>query len=250
MALFMKGAIMKHRKFLFLVLVAALVLACNVPSTPVGVPGTTTVTPTATFIAATFTPIGSTVPFAMPNDGPLNCRTGPGTTSQVLVVLAGTQSAEIVGKNPENTWWYVKNPYLDGTFCWVIGIFVNVTGDISQTAVVGVPATPTNSASTVIAVDMTISPDTINVDCGGAGEAITVNAKIQVNGPMQITAHFRDELYGDLPSHTLNFTRADIQDISDTFTPPPTEGRHRIFLIIDGVDLSDMNARKPYQINC
>jgi hypothetical protein len=246
---------MKHRKYLFAFLIAALVLACNIPSpTPVGttLPGTTTVTPTitSTVIAATFTPIGSTVPFAMPNDGPLNCRTGPGTNYQVLVVLAGTQSAEVVGKNPENTWWYVKNPYLDGTFCWVIGIFVDVSGDVSQTAVVGVPATPTNSASAVIGVDMTITPESIDVDCGGAGEPITVSAKIQTNGPMQITAHFRDELHGDLPSHTLNFTRADIQDISDTFTPPATEGRHRIFLIIDGIDLSDMNARKPYQINC
>jgi hypothetical protein len=99
---------MKHRKFLFVILIAALVLACNIPAaTPVGttLPGTTTVTPTTTLtaIAATFTPIGSTVPFAMPNDGPLNCRTGPGTNYQVLVVLAGTQSAEVVGKNPENT---------------------------------------------------------------------------------------------------------------------------------------------------
>jgi hypothetical protein len=187
----------------------------------------------------------------MPNDGPLNCRTGPGTNYQVLVVLAGNQAAEVVGKNPENTWWYVKNPYLEGTFCWVIGIYVNVSGDVSQTAVVGVPATPTNPSSAVIAVDISITPETIKADdCGGPGQPITVTAKIQTNGPMQITARFRDELSGDLPAHTLNFTRADIQDISDTFTPELKDGKYRIFLVIDGIDLSDLNARKPYQITC
>jgi hypothetical protein len=242
---------MKHRKYLFLTFVAALVLACNVPTpTPVVVTATPgTITPT--FPAATFTPIGSTVPFATPNDGPLNCRSGPGTNYQVLVVLGGTQSAEVVGKNADGTWWYVKNPFLAGGFCWVINIYVNVTGDTSKLQVVGVPPTPANPSSSVIAVDMGIDPETINVDdCSGPGQEITVSAKIQTNGPMQVTAYFRDELYGDLPAHTLNFTQAGVQDIWNTFTPPPTEGRHRIFLIIDGIDLSDLNARKPYQINC
>lgn len=243
---------MKYRKFLLLSLAAMLVFACNLPApTPAALtPGIATFTPTT--IPVTFTPIGSTVPFATPNDGPLNCRSGPGTNYQVLVVLGGTQSAEVVGKNPDGTWWYVKNPFLDGTFCWVINIYVNVTGDTSQTAVVGVPATPTNSASSVIAVDMTIDPtDTIHVaGCNGPIQEITVNAKIQTNGPMQIKVHFWDEEYGDLPVHTLNFTQAGVQDISDTYTPPVVEGKHRVFLMIDGLDLSDLNARKPYQITC
>jgi hypothetical protein len=244
---------MKYRKFLFPVLVAALVLACNVSPLGVGtpLPGATTPTPALFPATATITPLGSTVPFAMPNDGPLNCRSGPGTNYQVVVVLGGTQAAEIAGKNPENTWWYVKNPYLAGNLCWVIGTFVNVTGDISTSQVVSVPVTPTNSASTVIAVDMSIDPETIKVDgCNGVGQEITVSAKIQTNGPVQITAHFWDEKYGDLPSHSLNFTQAGDQDISDTFIPPLNEGKHRVLLFIDGIDLSDMNARKPYQINC
>lgn len=245
---------MKYRKILFPVLVAMLILACNIPApTPVVItatPGTLTTTPT--FLpAATFTPIGSTVPFATPNDGPLNCRSGPGTNYQVLVVLGGAQSAEIVGKNPEGTWWYVKNPYLDGTFCWVINIYVNTTGDTSKAAVVGVPATPTNAASAVIAVDMTITPDTINVeDCSGPAQDMTVTAKIQVNGPMQLKVHFVDEVIGDLGTQRVDFTTAGIKDISDTFTPQLVDGKHRIFLEIEGLDLSDLNARKPYQITC
>jgi uncharacterized protein YraI len=240
----------KHRNILFPILIISLMLACNVPTptlTPVGtnLPGTPTLIPPT----ATATPIGSTVPFAAPNDGPLNCRSGPGTNFGVVVVLAGTQSAEIVGKNPENTWWYVKNPYLVGNFCWVIGTFVNVTGDLSAIQVVGVPVTPT--ASTVIAVDMSIDNETIHVpDCSGPVQSVTISANIQTSGPMQIKAHFRDEQAGDLPTHDLNFTNADIQDISDTFTPPLEEGIHRVFLIIEGLDLSDLNSKKPYRITC
>jgi hypothetical protein len=98
---------------------------------------------------------------------------------------------------------------------------------------------------------MFIEPDTIQVSgCNSPGQALTVSAKIQTNGPMQIKAHFRDEQSGDLSTHVLNFTRADIQEISDTFTPLVNEGRHRIFLVIEGLDLSGLNALKPYKINC
>lgn len=248
---------MKHRKILLSILVIVFVLACNIPAptfTPTPAGNTTTTTPTATSTllpAATFTPIGSTVPFAAPNDGALNCRSGPGTNFDVMVILAATQSAEIAGKNPEGTWWYVKNPYIAGNFCWVITTFVNTVGDLSKLQVVGVPATPANPASAVIAVDLSISPDTIHIaGCTGPGQSVTVNAKIQTNGPMQIKAHFSDEEYGDLPSHTLNFNQAGVQDISDTFTPPVIEGKHRIFLFIEGFDLSDLNTRKPYLITC
>lgn len=252
-ALCIKGAMMKHRKILFTILVTLLILACNIPTpTPVG----TTATPTSTVIlpTATFTPVGSTVPFAVPNDGPLNCRSGPGTNYQVVVVLGGTQSAEIVGKTPDAAWWYVKNPYLAGNFCWVISTFVNTSGNVNSVQVVAVPATPTNApnpVSVVTAIEMSIDPETIHIaGCIGPAQPITVTARIQANGPMQIKVHFRDELAGDLGTQTVNFTIAGAQDVSDSFTPQVVEGRHRIFLEIEGMDLSDMNARKPYEITC
>src|SRR6185369_5608011 len=164
-ALFIKGALMNYRKILFTVLVTLVILACNVP-TPTPAVGLITGTPTVTLIPPTFTPIGSTVPFAVPNDGPLNCRSGPGTNYDVVVVLGAAQSAEIVGKNPEGTWWYVKNPSIAGNFCWVIGIFVNTSGNTGAVQVALVPATPTsapNPVSTVIATDMSLDPETVHI---------------------------------------------------------------------------------------
>lgn len=248
---------MKYRKILFPILIAMLILACNIPTpTPVVItatPGTVTTTPT--FLpAATFTPIGSTVPFAVPNDGPLNCRSGPGTNYQVAVLLGGTQSVEIVGKNPQGTWWYVKNPAAAGTFCWVIGIYVNTSGNVNSTQVVAVPATPTNApnpVSSVTSIEMLIEPDTIHIaGCTGPAQTLTLSAVIRVNGPMQLKIHFRDELVGDLGTQTMTFTAAGEQDIFDSFTPQVVEGKHRVFLEIEGLDLSDLNARKPYQITC
>src|SRR5688572_14917544 len=130
---------MKNRNLALIVLAAVLAFACNIPTpTPV-----TSLTETPTFTpiplpSATATLQGSTVPFASPNDGALNCRTGPATTWPVATVLNTGQSAEIVGKNPDGSWWYVKNPAAPGTFCWVSAAFVSVTGDASGVQVVAV----------------------------------------------------------------------------------------------------------------
>jgi hypothetical protein len=247
---------MKNRNFALIVLAAILAFACNLPTpTPAtGVTETPTFTPIPILASATATLQGSTVPFASPNDGALNCRTGPATTWQVAAVLGTGQSVEIVGKNTDGSWWYVKNPAATGTFCWVSAAFVNVTGDASGVQVVAVPATPTNnpnSSGAINSIDVFVEPDTIHVGgCIGPIQPIKVFAKIGSSGPVKIKVHFKVEQTGDLSTHNLNFTRADIQDVSDSFTPPVDEGKHKVTLVIEGVNTSSLNATAFYEITC
>ncbi len=247
---------MKHRKLVLTFLAAILAFACNLP-TPT--PATSiTETPTFTLIplpTATGTAAGSTVPFASPNDGALNCRTGPDTTFAVAAVLAAGQSAEIAGKNPAGTWWYVKNPSVPGSFCWISAAFATVTGDVSGVAVVAVPATPTNkpgsAAGVVIAVDVSVDPDEIHVGgCIGPIQPVKVYASIRTDGAIKMTAHLKDEQSGNISTHELNFKKADFQDFSDSFTPLVNEGKHKITLVIDGLNLSGLDAVATYEITC
>lgn len=249
---------MKRRKALFIFLSAILVFACNLPAaiptpTPSPIPAAS-LTPTAVLPTLTATVVGSTVPFASPNDGPLNCRSGPGTNFQVVVVLNPAQSAEVVGKNPEGTWWHVKNPSIAGSFCWISVPFANITGDASGVQVVAIPPTPTNvpNAKVVVThIEIFVDPQTTHVGgCIGPIQPISVSANIQTNGAIKLKVHFKDEQTGNLGNETLNFKQADTRDVSDSFTPPINEGTHKIFLVIEGQDLTGLNAVATYKITC
>lgn len=49
----------------------------------------------------------------------LNVRTGPSVDYPVVGSLAQGQSAQIVGKNPEGTWWQIVYPPGSGSLAWV-----------------------------------------------------------------------------------------------------------------------------------
>ncbi len=49
----------------------------------------------------------------------LNVRTGPGVDYPIVGKLAQSQSAQIVGKNSEGTWWQIVYPPESGSLAWV-----------------------------------------------------------------------------------------------------------------------------------
>ena len=254
---------MKKRKIALLCLAVILILACNLPASVV-----TTDIPTPTFtpiiLVAVNTPTatlaGSTVPFAAPSGDPLNCRTGPSTLFPAIAVLSPGQSTEIVAKNPEGTWWKVKNPQLPGGFCWISAAFSTVTGDISGVvAEVGPALPPTStspsavpgSAGVVNSVHVSMNPDSIHVGgCMGPIQPVSVSAKIGTTGAIKIKVHFKDEQTGSLSTQDLNFKKADIQDVSDSFTPPLNAGTWKLSLVVEGIDVSSLHPFVTYKITC
>jgi len=154
-----------------------IVLACNFPGVAVPTTDTNSVyTAVAQTVAASvsqtlpsFTPSAS--PTAIPLDTPTpsatsspileqtatpsivtlsvsvntNCRVGPGRAYDLIAGLLVGEVAEVYGKNPAGTYWYIRLPSKPNTFCWVTGEYATLSGDPSILPVFTPPPTPTPS---------------------------------------------------------------------------------------------------------
>ena len=131
---------------------------------------------------------------------------------------------EIVGKNPDGSWWYIKNPFLQGNFCWISAAYTSTSGDLSGIPLAAVPPTlvmpsPVPAAVTVTDVSISVDPKTIHVGgCIGPIQPVTLNATITVNGAIKLQYHFETDQNGSLPAHSVNFKGAGSRDVSDNFT--------------------------------
>ena len=258
---------MKNRRLMILSIVSMLIFACNFPSinaagvTPTAAAASPTApaSATSTVAASGVAPTAistSSIPLAAPNGQPLNCRSGPGTGWSVVVVLNPGQTAEIVGKSPDGTWWYIKNPMLQGNFCWIATAFTSTSGNLGGIPLAAIPPTlviptPVPAAVVVTDVSVSVSPTTIHVGgCMGPIQPSTISATITTSGAIKLQYHFETDQNGSLPSHSVKFLGAGSRDVSDSFSPPLTAGTYHVELFIDGMDLSSMDTVATYKITC
>ncbi len=104
-------------------------------------PGPTdTPTPTPT---NTFTPTPD-VPMVQVSVS-TNCRQGPGKVYDKLGALLVGEEAEVVAKDPEGSYWYIRNPDKSGGFCWLWGNYATTVGDTASLPVYTPEPTPTPS---------------------------------------------------------------------------------------------------------
>ena len=111
-----------------------------------------TATPVATFTpsltpSATLspTPVFTSTP-AIPLISvtvPTNCRVGPGKVYDRVGALLVGQVAEVVGRNLNGNYWYIRNPNQSNGFCWLWGEYATVTGNFAALPVFTPPPTPT-----------------------------------------------------------------------------------------------------------
>jgi hypothetical protein len=208
--------------------------------------------PTVPIVSIPLPGVGS--PFASPNSGTLNCRTGPDVIYSVTAIINPDQSVEIVGKNADASWWYVKHPSAPAKSCWISAAFATVSGNASVVPITAVDMSVAGyetPAPRIIEVGMYVEPDTIDAPgCVGPIQPIRVSAKITTNGPLKMKVHFEVEQVGNLTTNRLEFFRADIQDVTDSFTPPLNDGTYFILLDVEGLDMSHLRATAYYTINC
>ncbi len=107
--------------------------AIPLPSSTPTPPATLTKTPT---ITATYS-----VPMVQ-FDGNTNCRKGPGTEYEVVTVLNAGKKVETVGISEKGNYWLIK--LSDGKEpCWAANDFAKASGSISALPTVTAPPTPT-----------------------------------------------------------------------------------------------------------
>jgi hypothetical protein len=186
------------RRWIVFILSVWMVTSCNMPVQPLGTPLASPITdtsllalstptripietllarPTSTFVP-TSTPLLALV---SPIAHPVNCRYGPSTAYAVVGGLEVGRQAEIVGKNIDVTWWYVKNPSDPATFCWLTADLVHAVGRIDSMPVVEAPP------AQVTDIQLRVDPPSLNVSCTAFPQYIIVNADIMTNGPGTVT---------------------------------------------------------------
>jgi hypothetical protein len=190
---------MKH--FYLTTLLAFFLASCNlaaveptvtppptpIPDTPIPptVAFTPTVIPIETLLARDTptvvpSPTSSFI-LASPNDQPVNCRFGPDLSYSILGALVVGRQAEVIGKNIDATWWYVKNPSDPSTNCWLSAEFVTVTGNWEGVPVVSPPEIGVTN------IRVQVDPVLMNVGCSAFPQTVGVTAQITSNGPTIVT---------------------------------------------------------------
>jgi hypothetical protein len=180
---------------------------CNLPvgeTTPTPLPPPTqpkTDTPSTpipietllTFELPTVTPTSTpTIVLALPKTGPVNCRSGPGVSYNVMGELKVGRQAEMVGKSADFAWWYVKNPNDPSTFCWLAADFIVTQGNVDALVVVGPPAI------VVTAVQVSIDPPVMNVGCNAFPRLVTIRVRITTTGPATVLWRWEEINTGDV----------------------------------------------------
>jgi len=114
---------------------------------------------------------------ASPKDQPVNCRFGPGTQYGIAGALNLGRQAEMIGRNEDSSWWYVKNPSDPSTLCWLAASVTDTVGNVDSLPVVEPPEIMVTS------VNVNIDPPAMNVACDAFPQSVIVNAFITTNGP-------------------------------------------------------------------
>ena len=236
-------------------------LACNLPSnapvteTPTLVLSATptlslpTATPTLTQAPSTAPPTTAptstpSVPVVSPKEVNVNCRLGPGTAWTPISALTVGQTAQIVGRSSDGTWWNITDPLNQGRRCWVSGSVVNTGGNLS-----GIPAVESPTAA-VTSVTVGVDPRTISVPgCAGTIVPLEITGTIETNGPTQVTWRFETQQGGALPNQTTTFETFGEREFSIEYTPTTiAAGSFWVRLIVTAPN--NMQAETSYSIEC
>lgn len=94
------------------------------------------------------------------------CRQGPSQAFNTISFIRVGQQAEIIGRNPENTWWLIRDPQGKFGNCWVWGETTQPLGDASGVPVVQPPPLPTQP----VTVNFSLSFVDFHI-CGGVAMA-------------------------------------------------------------------------------
>ena len=152
-----------------------------------------TLTPTTAASTASASVTTSSTPVLTVTTDVLNLRSGPGTNYDAQGQLSQGQTATIVGKNADGTWWQVR---VDGNKAWVVGEFVQVSAAAASVPVVQVSPAPT-AAATAESPTPAATPQVVAVDAAN-GVPPSTPAAAATTDPVQII-----EFVTSVPSATV-----------------------------------------------
>jgi uncharacterized protein YraI len=109
-----------------------------------------------------------------------NCRSGPGVAYTYLGALLTGESAEVVGRNADWTYWVIRNPDQPGGTCWLWGQYATLSGDTNGVPVYATPILLTATAThTVPSASTPTGATRISFETGSIGS--TIKADLPAN---------------------------------------------------------------------
>jgi len=133
-------------------------------------PGEGTATPTLTPAALT-TPTPAGVWLTINQN--TNCRIGPAGSFAVVNVMEKGRRLQAVGRSTINGYYYVINPALNNSFCWIWDQYATVSGDTSSLPVYTPQPTPTPTSTPTPIADIAVSY--IGVTACGTDYSVRLN---------------------------------------------------------------------------
>jgi uncharacterized protein YraI len=220
---------MRNRLWVIIIVFTLGVSACNLPTaqatqtpaspTPTLDTPTSSTSPTPTGIATLFniglpTITATATPsifLAAPREQPVNCRFGPGTSYAPIGALILGRQAEIIGRNSDSTWWYVRNPSDPSTSCWLSAEFVKTIGDVQALPVVNSPDIM------VTGVQVQIDPPFMNIACDAFPQVVIISAHITSSGPTVVIWHWESSTGFVSPDKQILFEVGDTKTVQDYY---------------------------------
>jgi hypothetical protein len=192
--------------------------AAPLPDTPTSGSPTPTPIPIETLLSlalSTDTPPASTstprVILAAPKDQPVNCRFGPGTSYTVVGALILGRQAEMIGRNQDSTWWYVRNPSNPSTSCWLSAEFVEIVGNGQSLPVVNSPDIMVTN------VQVRADPPVLNIACDAFPQLVIISADITASGPTTVVWHWELSNGYVSPDKDILFEAGDTKTVQDYY---------------------------------
>lgn len=99
-----------------------------------------------------------------------NCRLGPGKIYPREGALLTGEEAEIIARDPDKQYWYIRNPDKPSAFCWLWGYYATPEGPTDSLPVFTPPPTPTLTSTPTSTPTQELTFDvayTEMADCGG-----------------------------------------------------------------------------------
>jgi SH3-like domain-containing protein len=205
--------------------------SCNLPTSrpteePVSIPATGLDTPTSSIstpapvttetlvsfepptVTLTSTP---SVFLASAKEQPVNCRFGPATSYAIVGFLVLGRQAEIIGRNEDSSWWYVRNPSDPSTSCWLSAEFIETVGDVQSLPVVNSPVIMVTN------VQVLVDPPVMNIACNAFPQVVTITARITASGPTTVVWHWQSSTGIVSPDKNILFVVGDVKTVQDSY---------------------------------
>jgi len=186
------------------------VLDTPTSSTPVPTPIVTETLLSIELPTATLTSTPS-VFLASAKDQPVNCRFGPEVSYAIVGFLVLGRQAEIIGRNEDSSWWYVRNPSDPSTSCWLSAEFVVTIGDVQSLPVVKA------LENTVTGISVSIEPPVLNVACDALPQTVSIVARISASGPATVIWHWSSSAGVVSPDKQILFEAGDTKTVQDYY---------------------------------